>query len=261
MRKYVVVLIVLVNITMLFFNGCIPAKPTEDIEILPSERLINRLEVNRRKIKSFEGAGTIQIKSSQINSSATFRVILQKPDSLFFTIMGPFNIELAQALVTKENFYFYNVMENVIYSGDVDSDVLKQIFKVNLTFSELMDAFIGSVNLTENLYKTPTNYTVDYDEYVLSYVNPQTGITSKYRVDIRELGIKRFEISDENGKIIEGKYSRFELLENVAVPYQIEITNERDNQLVIIDYKKMSANNKGININFEIPDDAAIIKW
>jgi hypothetical protein len=57
---------------LFFFEGCIPSKPTEDIELLPSERLINKLEANRRKIRNFEGVGIFEIESEQYNNSATF---------------------------------------------------------------------------------------------------------------------------------------------------------------------------------------------
>jgi hypothetical protein len=124
-----------------------------------------------------------------------------------------------------------------------------------------MDAFIGSINLSENLYKPPSTYEIDYDEYVLTYVDSLTMLTSKYRVDVRELGITSYELSDELGEILKGKYSKFELLENVAVPYNIEVKNSRENQLVSIEYKNMSANEKNININFQIPKDATVIKW
>jgi len=47
-------------------DGCVPSKPTDEVEILSSERLINKLEVNRRRIKSFEGNGTILVRNSQM---------------------------------------------------------------------------------------------------------------------------------------------------------------------------------------------------
>ena len=97
---------------LFLFDGCVPSKPTEDMELLPSERLINKLEANRRKIKNFEGVGIFEIESDQFNNSASFQVIMQKPDSIYFSVLGPFGIELAQVLVTKENYIFY--VHNVI---------------------------------------------------------------------------------------------------------------------------------------------------
>jgi outer membrane lipoprotein-sorting protein len=242
--------------------GCVPSKPTEDVEILPSERLISKLEANRRRIRSFEGSGTIQIKSNKFNNSASFNVVLMKPDSIYLTIMGPFGIELAQALVTKQNFVFYDALQNTAYEGESNSDVLKNIFKIDLTFNELVDAFIGSVNLTDQLYKQPANYNVDYDHYVITYVDSLASTSTQYKVDVRELGITNYILTDKEGDVsLEGKYSKFGLLENVAVPYHIEVMDKKENQLVTIDYKSMHANKKDIYIDFSVPSDATIIKW
>jgi len=148
------------------------------------------------------------------------------------------------------------------YEGEVDSDILNQIFKINLTFNELMDAFIGSVNLTDNLYRPPAKYDIDYDKYVLTYIDSDTQRKTIYRVDIRELGITDYQVLDSDGEgLLEGKYSEFELLENVAVPYKIELQNKKYNQQVSVDYKHMVVNKRDIVIDFKVPDDATIIQW
>lgn len=187
---------------------------------------------------------------------------MQKPDSIYFTVLGPFGIELAQALVTKDNYIFYDALQNTAYTGSANDDILKNIFKVNLTFSDLLDAFIGSVNLTSNLYKQPSNYSVEGEQYVLTYVNDESQLTSTYNVDIRQLGITDYSLKSKDETInLEGKYSKFELIENVAIPFNIEILNKVQNQKVSIRYKNIDANAKGLRIKFELPGDAEIIEW
>ncbi len=262
MRKLFIALLAVLEFLLLIFNGCVPSKPTGEIEILPAERLVNKLEINRRRIKNFEGSGTIFIKTDRFDNKANFQVVLIKPDSLYFTVMGPFGIELAQSLVTENNFIFYDALHNTAYEGKVTDDVLRNIFKVNLPFKDLIDAFIGAVNLTSHLYKQPTKYSVDYDNYVLTYADSLTDITTIYRVDIRQLGITDFTVLNGSGdKILEGKYSDFDYLENVAVPYTIDLRDYENDQSVSIKYKKMLANRPEIAIDFKVPDDATIIKW
>jgi hypothetical protein len=243
-------------------SGCIPSKPTEEVEILPTDRLMTKLEANRRRIKTFEGIGTISIKSNEINNSASFRIVLVKPDSIYLTIMGPFGMELAQALVTTKDFIFYDALQNTAYKGAQSSDILRQIFKIDLSFGDIMDAFIGSVNLTNNLYKTPNSYQVIYDKYMLSYRDSISKNISEYQVDIRHLGILHYLLKNSSDEdLLEGKYSNFEVLETVAVPAKIEVINRKQNETVVIDYKTMTANKKKIYIDFKLPDDASIIKW
>ena len=169
---------------------------------------------------------------------------------------------MAQALVTNKNFVFYDALQNTAYKGESTDEALRNIFKIDLPFNDLVDAFIGSVNLTKRLYKQPTNYSIDYDKYIITYVDSLTDVSTQYKVDIRELGITNFEITDKSGDVsLEGKYSQFGLLENVAVPYHIEVLNKNENQLVTIDYKNMKANKKDIYIDFKVPQDATVIKW
>lgn len=261
MRKTGLVLLLFFT-TLIIIDGCVPSQPTEEYELLPSERLINKLEANRRKIKSFEGNGTIIVNTPEMDNSATFRVILQKPDSIYLSIMGPFGIELAQALVTKEKFVFYDALQNTAYTGTVDSDVLQSIFRINLSFDDLLDAFVGSVNLTQNLYRSPDNYFVEEDKYVLTYLDSARQNKTVYKVDVRQLGITDYQLFSIDGdQTLEGKYSKFELLENVAVPYKIHIQNILDDQKISIDYKKINVNKNNIQIDFKLPDDATIIKW
>jgi outer membrane biogenesis lipoprotein LolB len=254
-----IVPIILLIVTL---DGCVPSKPIEDEELLSSERLINKLEANRRKIKNFEGVGVFEIDSEQFSNSASFQIIMQKPDSVYFSVLGPFGMELAQALVTRENYIFYDALQNTAYRGSVDDNVLQNIFKVNLSFSDLIDAFLGSVNLTPNLYKQPSSYSVEGQEYVLTYDDEENKLTSVYRVDILQLGITNYRLmSFDNSVDLEGNYSKFELIENVAVPFNIEVTNKSENQKVKITYKNIFANAKGLKVKFDLPPDAEIIEW
>ncbi|MBT8379455.1 MAG: DUF4292 domain-containing protein [Ignavibacteria bacterium] len=260
--KFIFRILIVTTIIPVFYNGCVPSKPTDEIELLPSERLINKLEANRRKIKNFEGVGIIEIESEQYDNSASFRVIMKKPDSVYFTIMGPFGIELAQSLVTKDKYIFYDALENTAYTGEVNENVLREIFKINLSFTDLLDAFVGSVNLTKNLYKQPDEYLVQSEEYVLTYIDAAGGITTKYKVDIRELGITNYLIqSNADDLNLEGNYSSFELIENVAIPFEIEVFNKIENQKIIINYKNIVVNNRDLYVNFILPDDASIVEW
>lgn len=260
--KYFISFLIAAAFIPVFFNGCVPSKPIDEIELLPSERLINKLEANRRKIKNFEGVGIIKIESELYDNSANFRVIMKKPDSVYFTIMGPFGIELAQSLVTKDRYVFYDALENTAYTGEVNENVLREIFKIDLSFTDLLDAFVGSVNLTRNLYTQPDGYEVQGDKYVLTYKDMESGVTTEYKVDIRELGITNYTINAPDKSIdLEGKYSNFELIEGVAIPFEIDVTNKVENQRIIINYRNIVVNDRDLYVNFKIPDDASIVEW
>jgi outer membrane lipoprotein-sorting protein len=261
LKKYSLILLP-VYLVVLLISGCVPSKPTEEVEILSAERLVNKLEANRRRIKTFEGSGALVVQTSNGENKASFETSLVKPDSIYLTILGAFGIQLAQTLVTPDSFVFYDDLQNTAYEGQPTEDVLKNIFKIDLPFSDIIDAFVGSVNLTSRLYKQPTKYSVDNDKYVLTYVDSVTHFTSIYKIDIRNLGITSFQVIDPNGDLaLDCKYSDFDYVESVAVPYSIDVQNVKEGQSVAIKYKKFRANAPDISIDFKLPDDATIIKW
>lgn len=262
MKNISIAIVISITLLELFLTSCVPSQPTEDVEILSSERLINKLEANRRRIRNFEGQGTITVNTKTLQNSATFRVVIVKPDSVYITFYGPFGIELAQAVATSSNFIFYDALQNTAYVGKAESDALQNIFRINLSFSDIVDAFAGSVNLSQNLYKPPDKFEVIYDKYILTYINPGNQITSVYKIDIRQLGITEYLLNSADGSVdLEGRYSDFQLFENVAIPYKVSLFNRSDSQKIDVEYRKISVNEKNIYIDFQIPEDATIIKW
>lgn len=260
--KFFLLTFVLASILVSFFYGCSSSSTSEEVEILPADRLVKKLEANRRKIRSFEGSGTLTIKTPDFNNSASFNVVMIKPDSIYLTIMGPFGIELAQALVTKKAFTFYETLSNTVYMGETNDDVLRNILRVDISFSDLLDAIIGAVNLTDRLYKNPDIYKVQNDKYVIAYNDSLQNTVSTYAIDIRNLGITQYTLKSAKGKeLLIGDYTNFSLTENVATPKKISVSNKKENQYLQIEYKSISANQKEIQIDFKFPTDATIIRW
>ena len=55
------------------------------------------------------GEGKFTIETPEIAQSASFFLNLQKPDSVMLRIEGPFGIEVGAAIVTRDEFLFYNI--------------------------------------------------------------------------------------------------------------------------------------------------------
>lgn len=262
MKSYFFIQIIFSLILTFTILSCVPSRPYDDVEILSSERLINKLEANRRRIKNFEGNGNLIVNTPTLENTANFRVVIVKPDSILLNILGPFGIEIGQALVTNDNFIFYDALSNTAYTGEIDSDAIQNIFRVDLPFKDIIDALTGSVNLTNQLYKSPDMFNVTYDKYNLTYYDSLSGNTTNYKIDVRRLGITEYELKSNDNKFdIIGNYSNFEVLENVAIPLKITIENKTSNQRIEINYKKISVNKKGLFIDFKLPDDVDLVKW
>lgn len=260
--RYFLILII-VFIPLIYFTGCSSSAQQEEyVERLSSERLINKLEANRRKVRSMEATGTIHVTTASFDNSASFKIIIQKPDSVYLSIYGPFGIDLAQILVTKNNFTFYEALNNTAYTGKVNQDILKDIFKINLPFNELIDAFTGAVNLSERLYKEPTFFDIVQDKYLLTYIDSSQGTRARYSVDVKDLSIIASKLENMAGKLLlEGNYSNFQLVDGLVIPKTIVLERKAQNEQVEIEYKNISINKKSTFIDFKLPEDADIIQW
>ncbi len=242
--------------------GCVPSKPVYKEEVLPADRLVKRLEANRRKIKTFQGSGIINVESQQIDAKASFEVYLKKPDSIKFVIYGPFGIDLAQALITRSEFQFYDVMKNTVFRGRNDHNILNKIFHIDLTFSELIDAFAGAINLTDKLRLEPDNYKLTDEEYFLTYDDSLENKQSIFEIQIDNLAINKYELyKNKNILLFEGIYSNFGIYDRVAIPSTVVVQNKLNNQKVTIDYRNIEVNENIENLTLDIPKDARIKEW
>jgi outer membrane lipoprotein-sorting protein len=244
-------------------TACVPSKPVKEEEkTLPAERLIKKIEANRRKVKTFEGSGVLNIQTSEISAKANFEVTLKKPDSVKISVYGPFGIELVHAVVSQNNFTFYDVVRNNVYKGSVKQDILKKIFKVDLTFDDLMDAFAGAVNLTDKLRQSPDGYEINPDDYVLSYKDEEAGKESIYIINAEDLAITNYKLIRLPEEILfEGTYSDFKDFESVFVPYKTVVENKENDQRVDIEYRSIKINKEVGDLSIEYPSDAEIIEW
>ena len=260
-REYLKLLFTII-ITASFIYSCSTSKETVEEKILPADRLIKKLEANRRKMKTFRGTGILKIESQEFSGKGNFEVILKKPDSIKISVYGPFGIDLAHGLVTKQSFLFYDVINQVVYKGANDRNVLKKIFKIDLSFEDLMDAFAGAVNLTGKLRREPDYYKKNDDNYILTYIDKKGKKKSEYKVDIESLALISYKLTTlGNDELLKGTFSDFKKFKDVPVPYLSLIVNDVKDQEVKIEYRNIEVNEKIGELNIALPRDVEIIRW
>jgi outer membrane lipoprotein-sorting protein len=243
------------------FQFCSTPKPAVEERVIPAERLIKKIEGNRRKVKTFKGTGVIKIESKQFSGSANFEVQLKKPDSIKISIYGPFGIDLAHGLISGSDFQFYDVMRNKLYVGTNDKNVLKDLFKIDLSFNELMDAFSGSVNLTDKLLTTPDLFEQGGDEYILSYLDNENNQTSTYYINKSDLALTQFEVNSSTKKsIIKSVFNDTKLFDDVPIPYEVEVNYKSNEQKLSIEYRKIQVNIDIDKLVLKLPKDIEIIR-
>lgn len=261
MKKNILILSSILLI-IIIIAGCAPTKPVIEERVLSADRLIKRLEANRRKIKSFNGAGVISVSSNQINARSTFQVTLKKPDSLKISFYGPFGIDLAHSLITPTNFQFYDVINNTLYRGHMRDGIIERVLKVNFSFDELIDALAGSVNLTEKLRVEPDRFSNTTNTYILTYLDSENDIEKIYNIRSDDFAIIENILKKTDGKVlVEGKYSKFKNYEDVPVPHEITLNDIANKQNLKVEYRQIVVNKNTGSLKLDIPSDVNVIEW
>lgn len=256
------------NLLILIFSvfvivGCSAEKEIITTEkIIPANRLLRKMEGNRRKIKTFQGTGTMRVKSEKFSGKTSFEIFIKKPDSIKISIYGPFGIDIAHGIFSDGSFLFYDVLRNRVFSGSESKDVLQKLFKIDLSFEDLLDSFTGAVNLTSKLRSEPTDYEILEDIYNLTYIDKATNKKSIYRVTKEDLKITEYLVSTLNGKeLLSGEYSKFTDYEDVPIPSVLLIRNKDKRQSINIEYKKIRVNKEIKSLSIQLPTDVELIEW
>lgn len=254
--------VIIVTLSLIVITSCSTERTVGSKKVLPADRLIRKLEGNRRTIKTFEGKGTLNIISESFEGKTSFEIAVKKPDSIKISIYGPFGIDLAQGLITKRNFIFYDALKNKAYTGENNDKVLKSIFRIDLTFNELVDAFAGAVNLTDKLRSEPQIYETEGDSYQLLYVDTLVNKKSRYEIEKDNLAIVNYTVTTMmNEELFEGKYSKFEVYDEVPIPFVSTVINKINNESIRIEYKYVEVNKDIESLAIRLPSDVKIIKW
>jgi len=251
-----------VILLIVYIIGCAPSRQFDDDRVLSADRLIKRLEANRRKVKTFRGTGLLNIQSNQLNAKSNFEVMVKKPDTVKVSFYGPFNIDLAQVLITPTDFQFYDIINNSLYTGKLREGIMKQILKVDMSFDEVLDALTGSVNLTDKLRSEPDLYETTGNNYRLTYIDSVNSINRIFLVRANDLAISSNILKDfKNNTLVEGNYSAFRNIEEVSIPFEINMNDIINKQKLRVEYRTIEVNKNVDRLRLDLPNDVRIIEW
>lgn len=249
-------------VILAFLFGCVPSKPVYEEKTASFDRLVKKIEVNKRRIKTFYGIGSLGVFSKEENMTGNFEVFIKRPDSLKLVIYGPFGIDLAQILLTKNNFKFYDVMNNTMHVGKTNSNILKQIIKVNISFDELYESLTGAMSFSDKLSTQPSIINTKDGFLELSYLDSLAGKKSIYKINYADLTVDNYKVTNySNKEILTGLYENYKVTDEIAIPMKTSLEFKENRQKLIIEYRNMEVNKIITSIDFIVPDDVKVIKW
>lgn len=241
-------------------SSCTASKEeAKELVNIPVKELKQKLNQNAGMIETLEADGTISFDSPEMSNSGSFELRIKKPDSLFVKIEGPFGIDIAAALITRNDFMYYNAQENRAFTGPTTDLNIGAILKVKANFDELMNGFTGSFSFSES-DEDDINALSENALYMIEFL--REGKREKYLVEPEKYAINTFKKSDHvNRTLLEINYSGYNTKDSINFPDNVKIVNPEKKQTVWIQYESRSINKKNLSFKLKIPKSAKVTKW
>lgn len=266
-RKYTKIskfkaLVLVSFISAFVFNAC-SGSSGSDLDPVPVKDIKDRVNRNSMLIETMEASGNIAFDSPEQSGQGWIEVRIKKPDSVFVRIEGPFGISIAQALITRYDFIYYNVQENKAILGPTTDINIGAVLRIKVSFDELLSGFSGGF-IFEN--SSIDSVTADSEKGLYTIKTNSTPGIQKYYIDPSIYTVNKYNSFDGNNKtVVEVDYSNY-FEENasgntVYFPSSIKIRNPEKKQSVYVDYVNKSFNKQDLKFTIKIPKSAKVTKW
>ncbi|MDP2209777.1 MAG: DUF4292 domain-containing protein [Bacteroidota bacterium] len=191
-------------------------------------------------IKTFSGSGSLTIETPEFSNSANFKLNIKKPDSLRLELAGPFGISVGTLMMSRQNFVFFNGIENRSVKGKTDSNLLSSIINMPITFDEILNIFTGSYFYSATDYANAEMNT--NEEYYLIRNNHES--TSKeIWIDKKNLNVTKLLNIGKDRKIdLEATAKSYEKVSGIEVPNWVRIIFPKQKRSLTIAYDNIKVN-------------------
>lgn len=244
------------------FSACSGSGGNE-IDNIPVKEIKEKVNSNSVVFETMEASGNIAFDSPEQSGQGWIEVRIKKPDTVYVKIDGPFGISVAQALITRNNFIYYNVQENKAIMGPTTDINIGAVLRIKVSFDELISGFSGGFFLGNE--SNDSNY-AESENGFYTISTSEAGNSMKYYIDPVLYTVYRYNKLDKNEKtIVEVNYNNY--FEELAsgkkfyFPANIKINNPGKKQSVWVDYQNQNFNKTDLKFTVKIPKSAKIINW
>ena len=223
------------------------------------EEVFQSVNANHERIHTLKGEGKISIETPEFAQTASFTLLMRKPDSLLISLAGPFGIKVGAALLTKKNFSFYNSLQNTLTTGTTNEENIQRIFHINLNFEDILNLFSGGVFSSADLHN-PDEQRIEND--LLLYIYSSGDEKRYYWIDPSTLQIRKIQQFDLGGAVaFEQNFRDFEETGNSAIPRSIQIIQPVQRHRISLSYSDVELNNTAMECTLTVPENAKRIHW
>jgi outer membrane lipoprotein-sorting protein len=235
--------------------GCTSQKSLRTVVRSASfEEVSQSVTANHDRIHTLKGEGRISIETPEMAQTASFTLLIRKPDSLLISLRGPFGIKVGTALITKKDFFFYNSLQNTLTTGTTNEENILRIFHMSLNFDDILNLFSGGVFSAADLHH-PDEQRIENDLLLFVYFSGEE--KRYYWIDPSTLLIRKIQEIDRNGTVaFEQNFRDFEETGNTVVPRSIQIIQPVKRHRISLSYSDVELNNTAIECTLTVPENA-----
>ena len=259
MVKALIKYFICLAVPVLILNACSGSQNDGSLEKIPIKEIKQKVNENSSRIETLEASGNISFDSPEQSGSGWLELKIKKPDTVYVKIEGPFGISIANALITRTDFTYYNVQDNKVITGPSTDINIGAILRIKVTFDELINGFTGGFNLPDG-FNDSTGAESENNMYII-----RNGM-QKFLIEPNRFTVQKYNSFDGESKtIVEVNYSAYSEestgSSSVNLPTSLKIKNPSKSQTVYVDYINKEINKKDLSFKMKIPKSAKVIKW
>jgi len=233
----------------------------QPIKSVNKKEIIDRVNANYENLKSLESEGEIEFLSAKDEIFASFFLSVKKPDSIYIKLRGPFGVNYAYMLITRQNFIYHNLQDNYVIKGTTNPCNIYAILKLRLEFDEILKGITGTY-FFKDTDTSSIKLQINKDDYLISFKDTTELLNKKIWIDRNYYNIiKTLTTNDTGITKYRAEYSNYIQKSGIFFSKVIGIEIPKDKVTVNIIFKSETFNKENLTYKIQIPKSARIIQW
>jgi hypothetical protein len=239
----------LLILPVLLLSACAP-RPIEAPEpVAPGEgvyphhdagQILAAMELvaSRDTIVAFASQARLALRSPEQNADGTAVLRQRGADTLWASIRGPLNLEVARALVTPDSFLVHDRLRNQLVVGPAAA--AQQLIPGPRDLDEALVALTGT--LLPDLAAHWFVNAAALDGTPVYWLTSPDGRT-RLAVDPTVWRVRRFDRLGPAGQVVDRRrYADFEVVAGRVLPLTVELSNPAADVFVTIEHRRLTLN-------------------
>jgi len=242
-------------VTSLFFTGCsfFSKNVKPDLSKVTYKMLLEHHAQWQKTINTLSGDTRLTLDSPQYSGNFTATIMVNLPDSMLLTVIGPFGIRLGKVFVNKSRFVFYNQVMSQFYMGSKQDFEGKNFLQFPLEIGQIKDVLIAQDHFDVLSKKS---LSIKDDMYYLEAENGNYNYNIWF--DPANHLISSIEYIRDNEIYFYKEYKNFRQVNGIYFPYQVNFVRPGEKQGLSIIFTELLVNqyNDPVSYKIKIADNA-----